>query len=219
MFLSHQTEPKELFQARSPDLVFSTTSKPEYDSCKKHNKSLDLYCTTCDILACQSCAKNDHRDRQKHQCHSVNILADEVRDKLKTLGVSLKTTLVEQVNVAIKKVENSDNEVNNEANFEKEIQATYDQFHEKLNQYKKKDLQTLENAKTSVSMSLGSQKENLKSLKACLISCYEFVSKVTSEERASQLLTHNNEIQKKIDDLANQVQEACHEKVCVVLIT
>ena len=214
MFLSHKTVAKELFRARSPDMVFSTTSQPEYDSCKKHNKLLDLYCTTCDILICQSCAENDHRDRQKHQYHTVNILADEVRDKLKTLGVSLTTTLLEQVNAAIKKVENSDNEVNNEANFKGEVQDTYHQFHEKLKQCEKKDLQILENAKTSLSMSLGSQKENLKSLKACLISYNEFISKVTSKERASQLLTHNNEIQKKINNLANQVQEACHEKVC-----
>ena len=213
-FLSHKTVPKELFQARSPDMVFSTTCQPEYDSCKKHKKSLDLYCTTCNILICQSCAENNHRDRQKHECHTVNILADEARNELKKLGVLLTTTLLEQVNAAVKKVENSDNEVNNEANFKREIIDTYRQFHEKLNQCEEKDLQKLENTKTALSTSLGSQKENLKSLKACLINYDEFISKVTSKERASQLLTHNNEIQKGINDLTNQVKEACQEQVC-----
>ena len=207
---SHRTITVERFM-QSPKKVLPTTQRSEY--CKEHDgQPLDLYCTTCRSLICRDCTIVDHR---QHQYNFVNILADQERAKIKMVAVPLETML-EQVSVAISKVESADNDLNNETDAERQVQEMYRQLHQMLDQCKVKDLQKVKVAKTSLLDSLSSQKGNLKLLQACLISCSEFVSKVTSKERASQLVIHSNDIQRRVNDLTNQVKQSSLIPVCGV---
>ena len=205
----HKTVPLEHF-LQSPQQV-SILIKPEV--CKDHNsQALDLYCQTCNILICRDCTIVDHR---QHHYNFVDKLADEERAKIKMVAAQLKTIL-EQVNAAIKKVEDVDNELNNETDAEKQVQIMYRQLHQMLDQAEEKDIQKIKVAKILLQDLLSSQNGNLKLLQACLVSCDEFVSKVTTRENASQLLTYNNDIQKRVKDLTNQVQRCSLEPVCGV---
>ena len=207
---SHSTMTVENFM-QSPRKVLPTTHKSDY--CKTHDaQPLDLYCITCSSLICRDCTIVDHR---QHQYNFVNILADQERAKIKMVAAPLETML-EQVSVALSKVEGVDNDLNNETNAERQVQEVYHQLRQILDQREVKDLQKVKTAKTRLLDSLSSQKENLKLLQACLISCNEFVSKVTSKERASQLLMHCNDIQKRVKDLTNQVKRSSLKPVCGV---
>ena len=205
----HTTMPLEDFM-RSPQQVIAL-SKPE--NCKDHSmQSLDLYCQTCNTLICRDCTIVDHR---QHQYNFVNTLANEEHAKIKMAAASLKTML-EQVNSVIKKVEGVDNELNNETDAERQVQDMYRQLREMLDQCEVKDLQKIKVAKIMLQDLLSSQKGDLKLLQACLGSCDEFVSKVTTREGASQLLTYGNDIQKRVSDLTNQVEQCSLEPMCGV---
>ena len=207
---SHSTMTLETFM-QDPKKMLPSTCKPEL--CKTHNaQPLDLYCQTCNILICRDCTIVDHR---QHQYNFVNKLADEERAKIKMAVAPLKTML-EQVNTAIKKVEDVDNELNNETDGEGQVRDMYRQLHEMLDQCEVKDMQKVKAAKMRLLDLLSSQKGNLKLLQACLISCDEFVSKVTAREGASQLLTYSNDIQNRVKDLTNQVEQSSLEPVCGV---
>ena len=145
----------------------------------------------------------------------MNKLPDEQLAEIKMAAAPLKTIL-EQVNTAIKKVEDVDNELNNETDAERQVQDMYRQLHEMLDQCEVKDLQKIKVAKIMLQDLLSSQKGNLKLLQACLVSCDEFVSKLTAREGASQLLPYSNDIQKRVNDLTNQVQQSSLEPVCGV---
>ena len=207
---SHHTMSLEAFM-QDPKKVLPATCKPEL--CKTHDtQSLDLYCQTCNTLICRDCTIVDHR---QHQYNFVSKLADEERAKIKMAAASLKTML-EQVNSAIKKVEDVDNELNNETDAERQVQDMYHQLHEMLDQCEVKDLEKVKAAKTRLLDLLSSQKGDLKLLQTCLVSCDEFVSKVTTREGASQLLIYSNDIQKRVNDLTNQVEQCSLEPVCGV---
>ena len=205
----HTTMPLEDFM-HSPQQVFALT-KPE--NCKDHStQSLDLYCQTCNTLICRDCTIVDHR---QHQYNFVSKLADEERAKIKMAATSLKIML-EQVNNAIKKVEDVDNELNNETDAERQVQDMYHQLRQMLDQCEVKDLQKIKVAKIMLQDLLSSQKGDSKLLQTCLVSCDEFVSKVTTREGASQLLIYSNDIQKRVNDLTNQVEQCALEPVCGV---
>ena len=207
---SHNTMTIENF-IQSPKKVLPTTHKSEY--CKVHDaQPLDLYCITCSSLICRDCTIVDHR---QHQYNFVNILADQERAKIKMAAAPLEMML-EQVSAAISEVEGADNDLNNETDAERQVQELYRQLHQILDQREVKDLQKVKAAKTRLVDSLSSQKGNLKLLQACLISCDEFISKVTSKQRASQLLIHCNDIQKRVNDLTNQVKQSSLKPVCGV---
>ena len=205
----HKTVSLEDFMQSPRQMV--ALAKP--DNCKDHGmQSLDLYCQTCKILICRDCTFVDHR---QHQYNFVNKLADEEHAKIKMVAAPLKMML-EQVDTAIKKVEDVDNELKNETDAEKQVQDMYRQLRQMLDQSEVKDLQKIKVAKIMLQDLLSSQKGNLKLLQACLVSCDEFVSKVTTRERASQLLTYSNDIQERVNYLTNQVQQSPLEPVCGV---
>ena len=207
---SHATMSLEEFM-QDPRNVLPATCKPQ--QCKTHStQSLDLYCQTCNILICRDCTIVDHR---QHHYNFVDKLADEERAKIKMVAAQL-TTMLEQVNAAIKKVEDVDNELNNETDAEKRVRIMYRQLHQMLDQSEEKDMQKIKLAKTGLLNLLCNQKGDLKLLQACLVSCDEFVSKVTTRERASQLLTYSNDIQKRVKDLTSQLQRCSLEPVCGV---
>ena len=205
----HKTIPVENFM-QNPHV--SALTKPEL--CKDHTQPLDLYCQTCNILVCRDCTIVDHR---QHQYNFVDKLADEECAKVKTVTAPLKTML-NQVSNALQEVEDTDNELNNETDVERQIQDMYHQLHQILDQCQVGDLKKVKVAKTALQTSLASQKSNLKLLQTCLVSCDEFVSKVTTTERAThdQLLIHSSDIQKRVNNLTNQIQQTTLKPVCGV---
>ena len=210
---SHQTMTVEQFNAQGPNMV--VTPQPEYCICKHHSKPnkqrpLDFYCTTCNILICQVCVRTGHH---QHHYDPVNQIADEERHKLKDLVDPLETML-DKVMVALKKVEDADNELNNDTNAEKQVQEMYQQLHRMLEQCEVKDLEKVKAAKTVLQSSLSIQKENLRHLHKQISSCSEFVSKVVMPvEEISELQEYNDYTREAVNDLTNQVQQSSLEPV------
>ena len=210
---SHETMTVEQFNAQGPNMV--VTPQPEYRICKHHSKPnkqrpLDFYCTTCNILICQVCVRIDHH---QHHYDPVNQIADEERCKIKDLVAPLETML-DKVTVALKKVEDADNELNNETDAEKQVQEMYHQLHQMLEQCEVKDLEKVKAAKDVLQNSLSIQKENLRHLHTHISSCSEFVSKVVMPvEEISELQEYNDYTQEVVNDLTNQVQQSSLEPV------
>ncbi|XP_065904041.1 E3 ubiquitin-protein ligase TRIM71-like [Dysidea avara] len=211
-FKSHKTVTVENFM-RSPKTILSTHAAAQ--PCKDHKtQSQDLYCMTCSSLICRDCTYVDHRE---HQYNFVDKLADVEREKIKEIAAPLKKIL-EQVRDGLKKVEECDNEIDGkcEAEVIKPIRDVYQRFHEIIQQQEVTDLQKVENIKSTLHCSLTSQIKELKLLEDWLVSCDEFVTKATTTQRSSELLTYSKYISNRVAELTSQVERTNLEPVCGV---
>ena len=207
---SHKTRTIEHFNEQSLKGILGFP-KPEY--CKDHvTQPLDLYCMTCSSLICRDCTYVDHRE---HQYSFVNKLADVEREKIKVIATPLKKML-EQVRDGLAKVQEADNDLNNETDAEVQLKEMYCKLHEMLNKQEKKDLEKVSQVKSSLLGSLQSQRGDLRLLENLIVSCDEFVTKVSTVEESSQLLIHRNDINNTVAELTSQVERTNLEPVCGV---
>ncbi|XP_065904123.1 tripartite motif-containing protein 2-like [Dysidea avara] len=214
-FKSHKTVTVENF-IRSPKTILSThVAAQPAEYCKDHKtQPLDLYCMTCSSLICRDCTYVDHRE---HQYNFVDKLADVEREKIKVIATPLKKML-EQVRDGLKKVEECDNEIDGkcEAEVIKLIRDVCQRLHEILQQEEITDLLIVDTVKSTLHRSLGSQIKELKLLEDCLVSCDEFVTKATTTQISSELLTYSKYISNRVVELTSQVERTNLEPVCGV---
>ena len=210
-FKSHTTVPVEEF-VKNPLLVLSTPEKPE--SCKSHGKqALDLYCKTCSSLICRDCTLKDH-PRETHDFDFIDDVVDEEKEKIKQATAPLKR-LLEQVRNGIKRIEESDKEIDieSEAN-RKKIQGVYGEVYKLLKQQEEEALEKVNTIKMSLKKTLVMQKENAKFMESQLVSCVEFSNDAISTNRTQQLLTYKNSIIDRVEDLTKQVEHASIDPEC-----
>ena len=210
-FKSHSTVPVEEF-VKNPKLVLSTPEKPE--ACKSHSKqALDLYCKTCSSLICRDCTLKDH-PRENHDFDFIDDVVDEEREKIKQATAPLKR-LLEQVRNGIKRIEESETEIDieSEANRRK-IRGVYDEVYKLLKQQEEEALEMENTIKTSLKKTLAMQKENAKFMESQLVSCTEFSDDAISTNRRRQLLTYKNSIIDRVEDLTKQVEHASIDPEC-----
>ena len=210
-FKSHTTVPVEEF-VKNPKLVLSTPEKPE--SCKSHGKqALDLYCKTCSSLICRDCTLKDH-PRETHDFDFIDDVVDEEREKIKQATAPLKR-LLERVRNGIKRIEESDKEINieSEANRRK-IRGVYGEVYKLLKQQEEEALEKVNTIKMSLKKTLVMQKENAKFMESQLVSCVEFSNDAISTNRTRQLLTYKNSIIDRVEDLTKQVEHASIDPEC-----
>ena len=210
-FKSHKTVPVEEF-LKNPKLVLSTPEKPE--SCKSHGKqALDLYCKTCSSLICRDCTLKDH-PRETHDFDFIDDVVDEEREKIKQATAPLKR-LLEQVRNGIKRIEESDKEIDieSEANRRK-IRGAYSEVYKLLKQQEEEALEKVNTIKMSLKKTLVMQKENAKLMESQLVSCVEFSNDAISTNRTRQLLRYKNLIIDRVEDLTKQVEHASIDPEC-----
>ena len=210
-FKSHKTVAVEEF-VKNPTLVLSTPEKPE--SCKSHGKqALDLYCKTCSSLICRDCTLKDH-PRETHDFDFIDDVVDEEREKIKQATAPLKQ-LLERVRNGIKRIEESDKEIDieSEANRRK-IRGVYGEVYKLLKQQQQEALEKVNTIKMSLKKTLVMQKENAKFMESQLVSCVEFSNDAISTNRTRQLLTYKNSIIDRVEDLTKQVEHASIDPEC-----
>ena len=210
-FKSHKTVAVEEF-VKNPTLVLSTPEKPE--ACKSHGKqALDLYCKSCSSLICRDCTLKDH-PRETHDFDFIDDVVDEEREKIKQATAPLKR-LLEQVRNGIKRIEESDKEIDieSEANRRK-IQGVYGEVYKLLKQQEEEALEKVNTIKMSLKKTLIMQKENSKFMESQLVSCVEFSNDAISTNRTRQLLTYKNSIIDRVEDLTKQVEHASIDPEC-----
>ena len=211
-FKSHKTVPVKEF-VKNPKLVYhSTPEKPQ--SCKSHGKqALDLYCKTCSSLICRDCTLKDH-PRETHDFDFIDDVVDEEREKIKQATAPLKR-LLERVRNGIKRIEESDKEIDieSEANGRK-IRGVYGEFYKLLKQQEEEALEKVNTIKMSLKKTLVMQKETAKFTESQLVSCVEFSNDPISTNRTLQLLTYKNSIIDRVEDLTKQVEHASIDPEC-----
>ena len=210
-FKSHTTVPVEEF-IKDPLLVLSTPEKPEV--CKSHGKqALDLYCKTCSSLICRDCTLKDH-PRETHDFDFIDDVVDEEREKIKQATAPLQR-LLERVRNGIKRIEESDKEIDieSEANRRK-IRGVYGEVYKLLKQQQEEALEKVNTIKMSLKKTLVMQKENAKFMESQLVSCVEFSNDAISTNRTRQLLTYKNSIIDRVEDLTKQVEHASIDPEC-----
>jgi len=191
---------------KNPKLVLCSAEKPEI--CKSHSKqSLDLYYKTCSSLICRDCTLKDH-PRETHDFDFIDKVADEEREKIKQATAPLKQ-LLEQVRNGIKRIEDSEKEIEieSEANARK-IQGTYGEVYKLLKQQEEEALEKVNTIKTSLKKALAMQKENAVLMESQLVSCEEFSNDAISTNRTQHLLRYKNSIINRVEDLRKQVAHA-----------
>ena len=210
-FKSHKTVAVEEF-VKNPKLVLSTSEKPE--ACKSHSKqALDLYCKTCSSLICRDCTLKDHR-RETHDFDFIDDVVDEEREKIKQATAPLKQ-LLEQVRNGIKRIEESETEIDIESEAKRrKIQGVYGEVYKLLMQQQQEALEKVNTIKTSLKKTLAMQKENAKFMESQLVSCTEFSNDAISTNRRRQLLTYKNSIIDRVEDLTKQVEHASIDPEC-----
>ena len=210
-FKSHKTVAVENF-VTNPKLVLSTPEKPE--ACKSHSKqALDLYCKTCSSLICRDCTLKDH-PRETHDFDFIDDVVDEEREKIKQATAPLKR-LLEQVRSGIKRIEESEIEIDieSEANRRK-IRGVYGEVYKLLKQQEEEALEKVNTIKMSLKKTLAMQKESVKFMESQLVSCAEFSDDAISTNRRRQLLTYKNSIIDRVEDLTKQVEHANIDPEC-----
>ena len=210
-FKYHNTVPVEDF-VKNPKLILSTPEKPE--SCKSHGKqALDLYCKTCSSLICRDCTLKDH-PRETHDFDFIDDVVDEEREKIKQATAPLKR-LLERVRNGIKRIEESDKEIDieSEANRRK-IRGVYGEVYKLLKQQEEEALEKVNTIKMSLKKTLVMQKENSKFMESQLVSCVEFSNDAISTNRTRQLLIYKNSIIDRVEDLTKQVEHASIDPEC-----
>ena len=210
-FKFHKTVSPQEF-VKNPKVVLSTPEKPEV--CKSHDKqALDLYCKTCSSLICQDCALKDH-PCETHDFDFIDDVVDEEREKIKQATASLKR-LLERVRNGIKRIEESDKEIDTESEANRrKIQGVYGEVYKLLKQQEEEALEKVNTIKTSLKKTLAMQKENAKCMESQLVSCVEFSNDAISTNRTRQLLTYKNSIIDRVEDLTKQVEHASIDPEC-----
>ena len=210
-FKSHKTVAVEEF-VKNPKLVLSTPEKPEV--CKSHGKqALDLYCKTCSSLICRDCTLKDH-PRETHDFDFIDDVVDEEREKIKQATAPL-TRLLERVRNGIKRIEESDKEIDTESEANgRKIRGVYGEVYKLLKQQEEEALEKVNTIKTSLKKTLVMQKENAKFMESQLVSCVEFSNDAISTNRTRQLLTYKNSIIDRVEDLTKQVEHASIDPEC-----
>ncbi|XP_065904043.1 tripartite motif-containing protein 2-like [Dysidea avara] len=214
-FKSHKTVTVENFTQGPKTILSKRVAVLPTEYCKDHKtQPLDLCCMTCSSLICRDCTYVDHRE---HQYNFVDKLADDEREKIKVIAAPLKKML-EQVRDGLEKVEECDNEIDGkcEAEVIKPIRDVYQRLHEILQQEEVIDLQKVDTVKGTLHRTLGSQIKELKLLEDCLVSCDEFVTKATTTQTSSELLTYSKYISNRVAELTSQVERTNLEPLCGV---
>ena len=210
-FKSHTIVAVEEF-LKNPNLVLSTPEKPEV--CKSHGKqALDLYCKTCSSLICRDCTLKDH-PRETHDFDFIDDVVDEEREKIKQATAPLKR-LLERVRSGIKRIEESDKEIDTESEANgRKIRGVYGEVYKLLKQQEEEALEKVNTIKTSLKKTLAMQNENAKLMESQLVSCVEFSNDAISTNRTRQLLTYKNSIIDRVEDLTKQVEHASIDPEC-----
>ena len=208
---SHKIVPIEDF-VKNPKLILSTPEKPE--ACNTHSKqALDLYCKTCSSLICRDCTLKDH-PRETHDFDFIDDVVDEEREKIKQATAPLKQ-LLEQVRNGIKRIEESNKEIDTESESNRrKIRGVYGEVYKLLKQQEEEALEKVNTIKTSLKKTLAMQKENAKLMESQLVSCVEFSNDAISTNRTRQLLTYKNSIIDRVEDLTKQVEHASIDPEC-----
>ena len=210
-FKTHLIVAVEQF-VKNPKLVLSTPEKPE--ACKSHGKqALDLYCKTCSSLICRDCTLKDH-PRETHDFDFVDDVVDEEREKIKQATAPLKR-LLERVRNGIKRIEESDKEIDTESEGNRrKIRGVYGEVYKLLKQQEEEALEKVNTIEMSLKKTLAMQKENAKFMESQLVSCVEFSNDAISSNRTQQLLTYKNSIIDRVEDLTKQVEHASIDPEC-----
>ena len=210
-FKFHKTVSAEEF-VKNPKVVLSTAEKPQI--CNSHDKqALDLYCKTCSSLICRDCTLKDH-PREIHDFDFINDVVDEEREKIKQATAPL-TQLLEQVRNGIKRIEESDKEIDTESEANRrKIRGVYGEVYKLLKQQEEEALEKVNSIKMSLKKTLAMQKENAKFIESQLMSCVEFSNDAISTNRTRQLLTYKNSIIDRVEDLTKQVEHASIDPEC-----
>ena len=210
-FKFHKTVAAQEF-VKNPNLVLSTPEKPEI--CKNHStQALDLYCKTCSSLICRDCTFKDHA-RETHDFDFIDDVVDAEREKIKQATAPLKR-LLEQVRNGIKRIEESDKEIDieSEANRRK-LQCAYGEVYKLLKQQEEEALEKVNTIKMSFKKTLAMQKDNAMFMESQLVSCVEFSNDAILTNRTRQLLTYKNSIIDRVEDLTKQVEHASIDPEC-----
>ena len=203
---------EEFFQRPKLALSSSTPEKPEV-ACKVHSTNLDLYCKTCSCLICQDCILKDHPCKT-HNFGFIDEVADEEREKIVKSIVVLKQ-LLEQVRNGIKKIEDSENEIDIESEIKrKNVQRVYGEVHTLLKEHEEKTLEKVDTVKISMKETLAKQKDTARLIESHLVSCKEFSTDIISTSRTRQLLAYKNLIIDRVEDLTKQVEHASIDPEC-----
>ena len=210
---SHKTVTIDEF-TRSPKAMLATAPKPQYCSTLGHDgQQLELYCHTCSQLICRDCTYTDH-PRGEHQFEFLKKVIVSKQAKIKEISTPLQS-LLDRVQVAIKNIETSKQEVDTRCHGNSEqVRNFFKDLHRILDAEEAKVLQNINIIRSASHSSLDSQRKDLSSLEEQLNNCNVSVSGMIQSSNIDELLTYINWIDSRVTDLTSSVEHANLDPVC-----
>ena len=184
-------------------LLKKTPASDPHPECPTHNKSLEIYCETCEELICFKCSIQTHRS------HQYDLAADLFEKHKQQIEVCLQPVKerVDEVTQTLERFNAKEREIKDQG---KAVQKEIDTTIQKLIDSLQKSRKTLsEKAASAVQQKLqlhSCQRAEVEAVLVQLKSCQEFIEKELRSRSQHQIQAAKKELVQRIRDTHSKVK-------------
>ena len=170
-------------------------------NCSKHNKSLKIFCETCQELICRDCTVRIHRD------HEYDTITDSYHKHRQVLETSLNPVnkLIDRVAIALTDLNNRKSEIKEQGDMVKqEIHLTAEEMIEKIRQSERQLTREVEIAVDSKLQVLSGQMKSAEMSLSRLKDCKEFVEQSLEMGNHQQVLMSKKQMMEHMSHVTKE---------------
>ena len=170
--------------------------------CSIHEgKELELYCDACEELICLHCTVGKHSGPE----HRYTLIGDTFEKYKTTVLPSLERieNLVEVVNRAVEQIDQQSAEVcNQQATTKVEVQQSFQQLYEQLDQRKAEIIRQLDQFVDQKLKNLATQRDEIETVQLRLIRCLTFIKSSLTTENKVESVKMKDAVTKQIKEVS-----------------
>ena len=193
-----------LEELAKPENQSKAKAKPRCNKNGHGDNPLDLFCNTCNELACLTCVVLDHPN-PNHDCEPIDVVANRQKEALKTTSATLKTKS-DAVRDALTKIEEASKKM--KVNYEKTKTEILHQKEEILDAFTKKLEHTmapliveLDRKHNEDNQKLSKQNDDINNYFKKVNGSLEFVKNIIEKGSNEDILSLRNEIKENASDI------------------
>ena len=174
-------------------------------NCSKHNKSVKIFCETCQELICRDCTVRIHRD------HEYDTITDSYHKHRQMLETSLNPVnkLIDRVATSLIDLSNRKSEIKEQGDMVKqEIHLTAEEMIEKIRQSEKQLTREVETAVDSKLQVLSGQMKSAEMSLSQLNDSKEFVEQSLELGSSQQVLMSKKQMMERMSHVTKEINDA-----------
>ena len=170
--------------------------------CSKHNKSLKIFCETCQKIICRDCTIGDHKN---HDCTPIKDSYDKHHQALETSLTPVSKMMDNVINV-LTALAKRENEVKEQGDMIKqEIHIMAEEMIEKIQQSERQLTREVETAVDSKLQVLSGQKKLAEMSLSQLKDCKEFVEQSLKTGSQQQVLMSKKQMMERMSHVTKEI--------------